>query len=137
MKFIIIILLALTTAKSCDTTKIEAVTYEASTRGFYKKIVATQDALIISNTRNEKDNIQNPMAASTWETINTKIREIELKKMESLQRPSTDSYFDGAASATLNIATKENDYTSTPFDAGNPPEELKQLIVYLELLAKD
>ena len=58
---------------------------------------------------------------------NILINKINLKEIGSLEAPSTNSHFDGAASATVTILANDQKYISNNFDHENPPSELKAL----------
>lgn len=144
MKTLSMIFLLLISANGCsqDTetaTKKEGdnnltVEYEASSRGFFQKVMVTQDSISVANDRNSMHKI--PSTASQWGKITNALGEVEIQNIGKLTPPSEKRTVDAAAHAVLTIRTGDTVYTSPTFDHGNPPVEIESLVKAILTLSK-
>jgi len=93
----------------------------ASTRGSSLKIIANPNQIVYNDTVLK-------ITSDKWNVLTTLIQEINLGNLNNLKAPSEDRYRDMALAAELKITTSENNFTSSQFDHGNPPKELKPLL---------
>jgi len=131
MRLLFIILSLIFSNKDCSNNPqelINAIEYSASTRGSSVQIVTTPDQLKYND-----DIIE--LNCKQWSLLIKLVENIELKNINLLETPSQDRFRDAAMTAELKIKTSENTFTSSQFDHGNPPEELKTLITQIFDLA--
>ena len=64
------------------------------------------------------------------------VKKVELENLSLFKAPSKRREIDGAAIAKLKVIKNENEYTSTNFDHGNPPLEIKNLVNYIISLSQ-
>ncbi len=124
-------LLFFTFISSCNSQNkadIITITYEAITRGGSIEINATSELITYKDLENEK---QLKPASSDWKNLINLIEEINLSEMENFNPPSEDRYVDAALQATISITVDESTYNSQTFDHGNPPTELKKIVIQL------
>ncbi len=136
--FFSIILTAFAVFNSCEQSQeqvIEAINYEASSRGFYLNITLTGDRIMVGNRMGSEESTI-PEGDSQLAFIRSEIAKIDLKSIPDFKAPSHESYRDAAASAYFSVKTKENTYESESFDHGNPPIEIAPIIEALLKLAK-
>ncbi len=129
--------------KSCESQTSQTsqsfidVSYHAHTRGFNYEISVQNDSLTYTNSTTNITNEKVLLSPEQIEKLENFIKKIDLKMIDELSRPSMGSATDRAAQATLTVATSKNEvYTSSTFDHGNAPEELKEIIRYLEEISK-
>lgn len=127
MKVLAIIFL-LFSSNSCQQTDVTEITYTATTRGYYYKVVVTPTKAFIHNSRNESEVKERDISANDWINLQDQLKSIDIANISELKRPSTESYFDGAAAAHISVATSNKTYESLPFDQGNPPKEIKEFV---------
>jgi len=114
---------------SQESTTIKQIDYSASTRGSSIKIIASPHQIVYNNEILE-------ITSEKWNSLTSLIKEINLNNLKNLKAPSEDRFRDAALAADLKITTSENLFTSSQFDHGNPPKELKPLLNMLnELVA--
>ncbi|KQT15326.1 hypothetical protein ASG31_15475 [Chryseobacterium sp. Leaf404] len=67
------------------------------------------------------------VTAEEWKAISGEINKINLDEISSYKSPTTKRYSDAALASVMVIEKDGKTYTSEEFDAGNPPQELKNL----------
>lgn len=137
------IFLTIFLGKGCDSEKKQdlettVIEYVANTRGFYKKITIQNQMVSVSKDRKGSDKpVQNKIADSDWKKLIADFQEVNLDELPNLKAPSEKRFYDGAAIANLKITYKDKTYESTNFDHGNPPSEIKKLVVQMNALIKE
>ena len=107
------------TAKSFDT-----IAYEAQTRGSLIQITVEGSKLSYKSNQSEgTKEVTKDQLDELKEIIGT----LNLEGIAGLKAPSEKRITDGALHAEFTIKIGDKEYTSTTFDAGNPPKELKKL----------
>lgn len=143
MKMITLIFLTFFLGKGCDKEKKQdiktaVIEYVANTRGFYKKITIQNQTISVTKDRKGIDKpIQTKISNSDWKKLIAEFQDIDLEGIPNLKAPSEKRFYDGAAIANLKINYKDKTYESTSFDHGNPPAEIKKLIVTINSLVKE
>ncbi|WNH08430.1 META domain-containing protein [Thalassobellus suaedae] len=103
------------------------IEYSASSRGFYKQITINKKNISILEQR-----AGTPTAFSlgeqNWKTLIKAISSINTKTIPNLEAPSKAFQYDGAAIARLKITDNGKTYQTQPFDHGNPPKEIANLV---------
>ncbi len=129
MKTIFTIFLTLFLAKSCTNDEFDTaiVNYEASSRGFYKKIKIEDKKLYVTNER-DGEPTEVSLSKKEWNELVDAFKEINLEGMASLKAPTDKRLYDGAAHANISITLKGKTYTTEGFDHGYPPIEIENLI---------
>ena len=143
MKLLSLFFLTIFLGKGCDAQKQQdlqttVIEYVANTRGFYKKITVQNQRVLVSKDRKGDDKpVQIKISDSDWKKLIADFQEINLDEVPNLKAPSEKRFYDGAAIANLKIIHKDKTYESTNFDHGNPPAEIKKLVVLINELDKE
>ena len=143
MKLLSLFFLTIFLGKGCDAQKQQdlqttVIEYVANTRGFYKKIMVQNQMVLVSKDRKGNDKpVQIKISDSDWKKLIADFQEINLNEVPNLKAPSEKRFYDGAAIANLKIIHKDKTYESTNFDHGNPPAEIKKLVVLINELDKE
>ena len=143
MKLLSLFFLTIFLGKGCDAQKQQdlqttVIEYVANTRGFYKKITVQNQMVLVSKDRKGNDKpVQIKISDSDWKKLIADFQEINLNEVPNLKAPSEKRFYDGAAIANLKIIYKDKTYESTNFDHGNPPAEIKKLVVLINELDKE
>ena len=143
MKLLSLFFLTIFLGKGCDAQKQQdlqttVIEYVANTRGFYKKITVQNQMVLVSKDRKGNDKpVQIKISDSDWKKLIADFQEINLDEVPNLKAPSDKRFYDGAAIANLKIIHKDKTYESTNFDHGNPPAEIKKLVVLINELDKE
>ena len=143
MKLLSLFFLTIFLVKGCDAQKQQdlettVIEYVANTRGFYKKITVQNQMVSVSKDRKGDDKpVQIKISDSDWKKLIADFQEINLDEVPNLKAPSEKRFYDGAAIANLKITHKDKTYESTNFDHGNPPAEIKNLVVLINELVKE
>lgn len=142
MKIAAVVVLSLIMFKNCSKRDelimdITEIRYTAATRGYYYQVQVSPMVMQIRMDRNTPDELIYRVDAESWDGLLALIEAIELDKLESLKGNKESQAVDRSAYATLRVFTGEKEFQSTPFDHGNPPEEIKPLIDAVLLLAED
>ncbi len=101
--------------------------YTASTRGFFKEVKIDTSGIYTYNMRGSEEADIKPISPVNWNLLLDLLNNINLEDLPKLEAPSTQRYSDGAAIASLKIIYPSSTYSSSQFDHGNPPKEIKQL----------
>ena len=107
-------------------TKVE---YEATSRGFFSKIIFENNQITIASDRNnpEKGTVV-MLTKEDVSEISNLIKAVNLDELPNLKAPSEARTYDGAAHANLTITSNGTVYTGAGFDAGNPPSAIAKLV---------
>ena len=116
---------------------ITEIRYTAATRGYYYQVQVSPMVMQIRMDRNTPDELIYRVDAENWDGLLALIEAIDLKKLESLQGNTELQAVDRSAYATLRVFTRERQFQSAPFDHGNPPVEIKELVGAILELAED
>lgn len=131
MKFLLILLSLTIAQKSCNQSKINqeviSIEYTAASRGFYKQVLINKANVLVSNKRNEEPIKQN-YNADIWEKIIKVLNKVDVKTISNLEAPSKAFQYDGAAITRLKIIYDGKTYETPPFDHGNPPKEIEEVV---------
>ncbi len=107
---------------------VRTIWYEAMTRGFYQKITITETKTMVSSDVNQKDVTTYDTKKSDWDALMLLLNELAIEELPKLEAPTSKRFYDGAAIATLAIATPEKEIKSNSFDHGEPPKEIEALV---------
>jgi len=130
MKLIGIIFLSILLAKGCnDGGEIEkvSISYEASTRGFYRIIKIEEKKLFVASTRGEKPE-EVKISKKDWSALVDAFKEINLDELPNFKAPSQKRMVDAAPHASFKVMKEGRIYESQVFDHGNPPLEIELFI---------
>ncbi|MFM9989521.1 hypothetical protein [Flavobacterium sp.] len=107
-------------------TKVE---YEATSRGFFSKIIFENNQITVVSDRNnpEKGTVV-MLTKENVSEISNLIKAVKLNELPNLKAPSEKRMYDGAAHANLTITSNGTKYTGAGFDAGNPPSAIAKLV---------
>lgn len=112
------------------TTKI---TITDVTRGFYETI-EIQGNQVAKNSSGIVPPTNYIMTYSKFNYLNYLFSTLNLSQIPSFAPPSKDYMFDGAQIETLEIFHNGVQYSSQPYDRGNPPAALKNFVNYVKSL---
>ena len=104
------------------------VWYEATTRGFYEKILVTMDSINISSDRNNMTGTTYPISQSDWNELTSLLKDVNIDELPNLEAPTSKRHYDGAAFATLAIVKGEDETKSNSFDHGYPPLAIEAVV---------
>lgn len=110
--------------------------YETFSRGFYQKIKVEKGTLLIQESRNESGGVAIDLDNKQWKELVDLAKKIKLEDLSLFKAPTNKREFDGAAFANLKVFIDDIEYTSTNFDRGNPPSEIKNLVNYIISLSQ-
>ncbi|WMI66451.1 hypothetical protein RBH94_04645 [Aestuariibaculum sp. YM273] len=131
MKLFITILAIILNVNGCNDSNINqdaiSIEYSATSRGSYKHIIVNKKQIAFQKSRSSKTLIK-PCSEENWYTIYDILKTIDISNIPNLKAPSDKRMFDAAAIAKLKITYQDSIYQSQPFDHGNPPEEIDQLV---------
>ncbi|WP_152537416.1 hypothetical protein [Aquimarina pacifica] len=108
--------------------KIESLRYETMSRGAFFSIKVSADFIEKTEDRNKKDIGSKKCSKDDWATIQSSLNKIDLEKIHKLETPTDYKSVDRALHAKLIIRSSSKTYTSSSFDHGSPPKEIKQLV---------
>lgn len=112
-----------------DTQSGMKIEYEANTRGFYEKIIIQNQTITVSKDRDGNDKpVGKKISDADWKALTGFFNEVNLAEMPNLKAPTEKRFYDGAPIAGLKITYKDKDYTSSSFDHGFPPAQIKKLV---------
>ncbi|QBZ97067.1 hypothetical protein [Flavobacterium sangjuense] len=143
MKTFSLIFLTIFLAKGCGNEAQNDIAnatlqYTANTRGFFQKIVVTNQKATISRDREgEKSPEEITISDKDWKEIIGYFEKIDLEKVPTLKDPTQKRFYDGAAIANLKIRYQDKNYETTEFDHGFPPAEIEKLVNKIVSLAKE
>jgi len=110
--------------------------YDASSRGFYRKIVLENKELRVSSRRGDRDEpTVIKLSDAEWKTILANFKKLDLKTLSELKAPTEKRFYDGAAMANFTIQTANETYTVPTFDHGFPPAAIEKIVNTLNELA--
>ena len=131
MKYLFILLSFIFIDNGCSNSKINqeslSVEYSALSRGIYKQIKISKKSISVTNARGTTPITQTCSEAS-WETIIKAVKPINVENIPNLKAPTEKRFYDGAAIAHLTIIYEGKTYKTEPFDHGNPPKEIEELV---------
>ena len=120
--------------------QIDSVVYKAITRGNSESIVISRDErpnVYKANLVHEKNNQQvfkKKFKNKDFKHLYKVLKKLDLNSIDTLTAPSKKHQYDGAMLTTIEIGYGKEVYKSVPFDHGNPPKELKELLDYVKSL---
>ncbi len=115
------------------TNNFDVINYEAQTRGSMIKINIEGSKVNYKTYDNEETYV---LPQDKLDELNTLVSKLNLNEIKDLKAPSKNSATDRALIAKIVFKIKDVEYTSSTFDAGNPPKELKKIEDLLYSLAK-
>lgn len=101
--------------------------YSTTSMNGYKHIILTKETVSKLEKRGSKPTIK-VCKKEDWDKIKKAIKPIDMNKISSLEAPSKAFLYDGAAMAHLKISYKDSIYETPPFDHGNPPKDIVELV---------
>lgn len=110
-----------------DQQKIDSVIYEATTRGYYEKIMITANKVSYTHDRNTIAAEFQDLDTEAWLNLINSIETVGLANIEQFEAPTKMHQVDGAALAHIEIHSEERMYRTQTFDKGNPPKELSSI----------
>ncbi len=102
------------------------IEYSAISRGTFKEIKINNSSITVKKDRNSKP-VTKECTKEIWSNFTKTLDEVDLKMLSELKAPTQKRLFDGAAHATLKVKVDGETYTTSSFDHGFPPEEIKEL----------
>ncbi|SEC26263.1 hypothetical protein SAMN04489761_2518 [Tenacibaculum sp. MAR_2009_124] len=111
----------------------DEILYKAITRGNSVVLKITSENVFYKDRKQERNE---KITNANREKLIDLINEIVLSKMGQYKVLSNESASDRAMQAELIIKVNGEEYKSSIFDDGNPPEELKEIIETMMRLGK-
>ncbi|KJD31680.1 hypothetical protein PK35_13035 [Tamlana nanhaiensis] len=106
---------------------VTSIVYKATSRGFFKEVVIDEDNVSTAIKRGGTP-VKKACEKASWDQVLVLLNAIDFNKISELKAPSKKYAFDGAALAHLTIIKNGKTYESAPFDHGNPPKEIANLV---------
>ncbi|WP_272150581.1 hypothetical protein [Tenacibaculum aiptasiae] len=113
--------------------KLNKIIYKAHTRGTAIEIRVEENTIKYQKNGKKLDFKLSEEEVGRFEEL---IKKINLSELEVLKSPTNRRNSDGALIASFIIEVGKKEYSSSTFDAGNPPKELKKLEDVLTELVK-
>lgn len=131
MKLLMILLSIAFIEKGCNESEINqdniSLEYISSSRGSYKQIIINKK-VVSSIQKRGVTAITKTCTSKDWGNITNTLKAIDVENIPNLEAPSKKFLFDGAAIARLKISYGGDTYETKPFDHGNPPKDIVNLI---------
>ena len=108
-----------------------SIKYQAFSRGFFQEVLVSEKNIIFYDDREYKNSKTHKISKKEWEEFMRLLSAIDVEALPKLKAPTTKRLYDGAPHATLTIEKKGETTTSSSFDHGHPPKQLKALIDYM------
>lgn len=108
-----------------------SIKYQAFSRGFFQEILVSEKSIIFYNDRDYKNAKTHKISKKEWEEFMRLLSAIDIEALPKLKAPTAKRLYDGAPHATLTIEKKGQTTSSSSFDHGHPPKQLKALIDYI------
>lgn len=105
-----------------------SIKYQAFSRGFFQEILVSEKSIIFYDERDYKNAKMHKISKKEWEEFIRLLSAIELKALPRLKAPTSKRLYDGAPHATLTVEKKGETTSSSTFDHGHPPKQLKALV---------
>ena len=143
MKFIFSLLILIATTKECKNKEAVqkqedhiTITYQASSRGVFEEIAISKDSLVLCNDVNRNSFTTYTYDKKEWNECLELLENINVSQLPKLKAPTGKRLYDGALHAILTIKSEEGEVTSSSFDHGEPPAEIKALVEKLLSIKK-
>jgi len=149
-KMLSLLVLTVMVATSCSSAKKSSIdnddnknlsfTYTAITRGTNNKVVIKDGTVETTQSRLSDKPVIRKITDAEWASLKEVYNKKTVKdaNLQDIYPPSKKHQFDGALGATLQITRNDIVYSSSTFDHGNPPSEIKDLVnKIIELSALD
>lgn len=114
-----------------DQKEIISIKYQAFSRGFFQEVLLSEQELIIHSDREYKNAKTHKISKKEWEEFMRLLSAIDVNELPKLKAPTAKRLYDGAPHASLTIEKKGETTTSSSFDHGHPPKQLKALVDYI------
>ncbi len=109
--------------------KVPKIEYEASSRGFFEKIIIENQMVSVVNERDAKDNGETAKISDDLnKELSSYLNSVQLDQLATYKDPTQKRFYDGAAIANLKITVDGVEYKTVDFDHGNPPVEIEKLV---------
>ncbi|WP_312078774.1 hypothetical protein [Chryseobacterium sp.] len=116
---------------SANKISFSQVSLSEKTRGINRKLTIRQNVLEINNNG---QSASSELSSDDVRMISNTIDEVNIDKIGTYPSPTTKRYSDAALYSVISIEKNGKTYTSSDFDSGNPPQELKELYDNLQRL---
>lgn len=113
-----------------------SVTYQATSRGFFRHISVSNGNISVSDDRSLKNMSTVKCKPEDLNQIKIMLNDLEKVSLQKIEPPSRKHTFDGAPHASLSIRNGDVEKFTPTFDHGNPPEEVAELVNKLLSMAK-
>lgn len=115
------------TTSTQDNTNV--VTYEAFSRGMFLKVLFSNNQVLVFKDRNNTEKgAKVSLSASQMSELNTLLKGINPKTIETLKAPTDKRLYDGAAHATFTMTVNGVSYATPGFDHGAPPAAIQKFV---------
>ncbi len=105
-----------------------SIKYQAFSRGFFQEILLSEKNIIFYDNRDYKNAKTYKISKKEWEEFMRLLSAIDVKELPKLKAPTAKRLYDGVPHATLTIEKKGETTTSSSFDHGHPPKQIKALV---------
>lgn len=108
-----------------QTTMVE---YNANTRGYFLKLVFSNNKLMFTNERDSDDLKTVQLDKSQLDELNKLLGSVNVYGLAALKDPTQQRFYDGAAIANLKITKNGKVYSTVNFDHGFPPAAIEKFV---------
>lgn len=106
---------------------IPVLIYESMSRGYFKRIAIEKGRVSVQNVRGEEPKTA-AITANEMKMLEEAFKGINPKELATLKAPTEKRFYDGAPITNLQVKEGEETFSTSDFDGGFPPAEIKDLV---------
>ncbi len=115
---------------------IMTIHYQALSRGSFFQVTIDKDRIEKTADRSLTNKSTIKCSENDWSTLLALIEKVQIEDLNEIKAPTDKRLFDGAPSAQIKLIYQTQTYSSSSFDHGHPPEEIKPLVNTILSLAE-
>lgn len=114
---------------ACKTSEVIQYNYSTTTMMGRTQVSVNQDSVVVVvQGRMKVPRFARKTETSEWQGLMKAMENVNLKKIATLEAPSSNRQTDASPYAQFELTTKDSTYVSASFDGGNPHEMLSALM---------
>lgn len=108
-----------------------SIKYQAFSRGFFQEVLLSEKNIIFYDDRGYKSAKTYELSKKEQAEFQQLLSVLDIKGLPKLKAPTAKRLYDGAPHASLTINQNGTSTSSSTFDHGHPPKQLKALVDYM------